>query len=164
MRIRISLVLRSSIKLVSRRSSPVSSAKALHLETVSHSLRVRFRVTFQVLISVDESFINHLKSLSPSSADLELRSLSATSDSSANELLHFIKALTVRLQERRDYELTQVWMTVFLRLHSDEVMQSQELLDALKEWKGYQEKECGRLDGLVGYCSGVVSFLRSPRT
>ena len=112
----------------------------------------------------DDAFINHLKSLSPSSADLELRSLSSSSDESANELLHFIKALTARLQARRDYELTQVWMTVFLRLHSDEVMQNRELLDALKEWKGYQEKECGRLDGLVGYCSGVVSFLRSPRT
>jgi U3 small nucleolar RNA-associated protein 21 len=55
-------------------------------------------------------------------------------------------------------------MTVFLRLHSDVVMGSEVLLRELGEWKTYQEKECQRLDGLVGYCSGVVNFLRSPRT
>ncbi|KAH6895525.1 Utp21 specific WD40 associated putative domain-containing protein [Thelonectria olida] len=112
-----------------------------------------------------DEFIEHLKSLSPSSADLELRSLSVGSgDESSNELLHFIRALTARLQARRDYELMQAWMTVFLRLHFDLVMENETLLAALGEWKAYQVKECARLDGLVGYCSGVVGFLRSPRT
>ena len=55
-------------------------------------------------------------------------------------------------------------MTVFHRLHFDVVMANESLLTALNDWKKYQEKECTRLDGLVGYCSGVVSFLRSPRT
>lgn len=81
-----------------------------------------------------------------------------------NELLHFIKALTSRLQARRDYELNQAWMTVFLRLHFDIIMGNPDLLDALQEWKSYQEQECSRLDSLVGYCGGVVSFLRNPRT
>ncbi|EGY20813.1 U3 small nucleolar RNA-associated protein [Verticillium dahliae VdLs.17] len=111
-------------------------------------------------------FIEHLKSLSPSTADLELRSLSI-GDMSGNEtngLVHFIKALTSRLKSRRDYELTQAWMTVFLRLHFDIVMENEASLAALQEWKVMQESECARLDGLVGYCSGVVGFLRSPRT
>lgn len=112
-----------------------------------------------------DEFIEHLKSLSPSSADLELRSLSiGDGNEGSNELLHFIRALTARLKARRDYELTQAWMTVFLRLHFDVVMESEDLLAALSEWKEYQEKECSRLDGLVGYCSGVVTFLRNPRT
>jgi U3 small nucleolar RNA-associated protein 21 len=55
-------------------------------------------------------------------------------------------------------------MTVFLRLHSDIIMEQDVLMNALEEWKQYQEKECDRLDGLVGYCSGVVNFLRNPRT
>ncbi|RSM00974.1 hypothetical protein CEP52_008777 [Fusarium oligoseptatum] len=112
-----------------------------------------------------DEFIEHLKSLSPSSADLELRSLSiGDGNEGSNELLHFIRALTARLKARRDYELTQAWMTVFLKLHFDVVMESEDLLAALSEWKEYQEKECSRLDGLVGYCSGVVTFLRNPRT
>ncbi|KAL2136753.1 hypothetical protein VTI74DRAFT_1794 [Chaetomium olivicolor] len=110
-------------------------------------------------------FLEHLKSLSPSAADLELRSLSiGNGDDASNELLHFIKALTTRLIAKRDYELTQAWMTVFLRLHFDLVMANQSLLNALAEWKEYQAKERDRLDDLVGYCGGVVGFLRSPRT
>lgn len=113
----------------------------------------------------DGEFIDHLKSLSPSSADLELRSLSVgNGEDESNELLHFIQALTMQLKARRDYELTQAWMTVFLRLHFDVVMASESLLGALEAWKAHQERECSRLDDLVGYCSGVVSFLRSPRT
>lgn len=113
----------------------------------------------------DTDFLEHLKSLPPSAADLELRSLSmGDGDDASNELLHFIKALTSRLVARRDYELTQAWMTVFLRLHFDLVMANDELLAALGEWKEYQAKERERLDDLVGYCGGVVGFLRSPRT
>ncbi|KAK3312409.1 Utp21 specific WD40 associated putative domain-containing protein [Apodospora peruviana] len=111
-------------------------------------------------------FIEHMKGLPPSAADLELRSLSMGEgdDESSNELLHFIRALTSRLVARRDYELTQAWMTVFLRLHFDLVMENESLLKALAVWKEHQEKERDRLDDLVGYCGGVVSFFRSPRT
>ncbi|EAA32596.2 Utp21-domain-containing protein [Neurospora crassa] len=114
-------------------------------------------------------FITHLKSLSPSTADLELRSLSIggldpESSEDSNELLHFIRAMTQRLAQRRDYELTQAWMTVFLRLHFDVIMESETLLKELGKWKEQQEREKKRLDDLVGYCGGVVGFLRSPRT
>ncbi|KAK2595312.1 rRNA-processing protein utp21 [Conoideocrella luteorostrata] len=110
-------------------------------------------------------FVEHLKSLSPSNADLELRSLSiGDGHDESNELLHFILALTAQLKARKDYELTQAWMTVFLRLHFDAVMENQTLLATLEQWKLHQEKECSRLDDLVSYCSGVIGFLRSPRT
>lgn len=113
-----------------------------------------------------DDFIEHMKSLSPSAADLELRSLSIgdASESEENELLHFIRAMTARLVARRDYELTQAWMTVFLKLHFDVTMESEVLLRELKRWKSHQEKEKDRLDNLVGYCGGVVGFIRSPRT
>ncbi|KAI1324010.1 WD domain-containing protein [Xylariaceae sp. FL0255] len=122
-----------------------------------------------------DAFITHLKFLAPATADLELRSLSLGDSSSSstsgpsnsnlgNELLHFINALTSRLKSRRDYELTQAWMTVFLRLHFDVILENEVLMGALKEWKRYQAEEGRRLDELVGYCGGVVGFLRSPRT
>ncbi|KAI1185760.1 WD domain-containing protein [Nemania serpens] len=111
-----------------------------------------------------DNFIEHLKALAPATADLELRSLSLGDSDESNELLHFIQALTSRLVARRDYELTQAWMTVFLRLHFDLIIESETLMSALREWKHHQAQECERLDTLVGYCGGVVSFLRSPRT
>ncbi|KAI0159596.1 WD domain-containing protein [Xylariaceae sp. FL1272] len=111
-----------------------------------------------------DKFVEHLKTLPPSTADLELRSLSSGESDDSNELLHFIRAITSRLVARRDYELTQAWMTVFLRLHFDLIIESEILMNALQEWKRYQGDECDRLDSLVGYCGGVVSFLRSPMT
>ncbi|KAH9887131.1 WD domain-containing protein [Xylariomycetidae sp. FL2044] len=111
-----------------------------------------------------DDFVEYLKTLSPATADLELRSLTVGEDDESNELFHFIRALTSRLLARRDYELTQAWMTVFIRLHFDLVMESDTLMKALQEWKKHQAEECNRLNNLVGYCGGVVSFLRSPRT
>ncbi|OAA56930.1 Small-subunit processome, Utp21 [Niveomyces insectorum RCEF 264] len=125
-------------------------------------------------------FVDHLKGLPPAQADLELRSL----DAAQGELALFVRALTSRLRARRDYELVQAWMAVFLRLHgaaavavadagggsgggdgdmTDEENGQNDFAAALAEWRAVQEEERRRLDALVGYCGGVVGFLRSPR-
>ncbi|TVY80487.1 U3 small nucleolar RNA-associated protein 21-like protein [Lachnellula suecica] len=111
-------------------------------------------------------FITHLKTLSPSAADLEIRSLSpgTEDDSSTNELIDFVQALTSRLQQKRDYELVQAWMSVFLRLHVDSVALDEGLKGELLRWRECQEREGVRLGELVGFCGGVVGFLRSPRS
>ena len=111
-------------------------------------------------------FLDHLKSLSPSTADLEIRSLNPLHSSSkpeVNELVAFINALIFRLREKRDYELVQTWMAVFLRIHGESVPQSPELVEVLKVWREEQEREGRRLGELVGYCSGVLGYLRSGR-
>lgn len=53
---------------------------------------------------------------------------------------------------------------MFLRLHSDVIAHDESLVDALRVWRECQESEGVRLGDLVGYCSGVVGFMRSPRT
>ncbi len=110
----------------------------------------------------DGRFIAHLKTLSPSAADLEIRSLNPNPGEEADELVNFVAALTSRLNQKKDYELVQAWMAVFLRLHSDEVIRDARLGEALREWRDSQEREGRRLGELVGYCSGVVGFLRNP--
>jgi U3 small nucleolar RNA-associated protein 21 len=74
-----------------------------------------------------------------------------------------VSALTSRLKQRRDYELVQAWMAVFLRLHMDEVTRDERLAEALREWRECQEGEGRRISDLIGYCGGVVGFLRNPR-
>jgi U3 small nucleolar RNA-associated protein 21 len=74
-----------------------------------------------------------------------------------------VAALTSRLKQKKDYELVQAWMAVFLRLHMDEVVRDERLLELLREWRECQEREGRRLGELVGYCGGVVGFLRNPR-
>jgi U3 small nucleolar RNA-associated protein 21 len=112
-----------------------------------------------------EPFTTLLSSLSPSAADLQIRSLSQVNEGGeGSELTAFVEALTYRLRQKRDYELVLAWMSVFLRLHGDAVPMDAELGNVLREWREEQSKEGKRLGDLVGYCGGVVGFLRSPRT
>ena len=104
------------------------------------------------------TFIEHLKSLSPSTADIEIRSLNS------EELVPFVSALTFQLRSKRDYELVQAWMAVFLRIHGDAVPRHAGLRQALIEWREWQGREGKRLGDLVGFCEGVVGFIRSGRT
>ncbi|CAG8197224.1 unnamed protein product [Penicillium salamii] len=118
-----------------------------------------------------DSFVDHLKSLPPAKADLEIRSLDPRVHDGHSELSDFVTALTCRLKSKRDFELVNAWMAVFLKIHSDTVSLSSHrdepeyrvLQGALAAWAHEQEQEGKRLAELVGYCRGVVGFLRSAR-
>ncbi|KAG9948375.1 U3 small nucleolar RNA-associated protein, partial [Aureobasidium melanogenum] len=115
------------------------------------------------------SFIAHLKSLNPAAADIEIRSLSSpiTSfdpDSDAcNELVAFVRALSYLCTSKRDFELGQAWMAVFLKVHSDVVIEDSELRDSVKEWRDRVVEEKERVEILAQYCGGMVGFLRAAR-
>lgn len=118
-----------------------------------------------------DPLIEHLKGLSPARADLEIRSLDPRVRDGRSELSLFVDALTTRLQSRRDFELVNAWMAVFLKIHADTVALCSHreepeyilLRKALASWAQEQQQEGKRLAGLVGYCRGVVGFLRSAR-
>ncbi|GME63450.1 WD repeat containing protein [Neofusicoccum parvum] len=107
-----------------------------------------------------DALVSYLSSLPPSAADLAIRSLETPP---SHEFLTFIQALTTRLRLKRDYELIQAWMAVFLRLHGEEITSDEQVVQALKEWREEAGKERQRLGALGGYCVGVVGFLRSAR-
>ena len=126
-----------------------------------HSTQSSFTQLLQQSHADHEPFITHVKSLPPSKADIEIRSLNPTS--SPSELTLFIEALSARLRQRRDYEIVQAWMSVCLKIHGEIIKASPDTIEALEEWKQVQEMENKRLGSIVGYCNGVVSFLRSTR-
>jgi U3 small nucleolar RNA-associated protein 21 len=107
------------------------------------------------------SLLAYLSSLPPSAADIAIRTLDTTEP--YDELRTFIEALTVRLKERRDYELVQAWMSVFLRLHGSVVAKDVGLVGGLRKWQEEAKRERDRVGGLVGYSVGVVGWVRSAR-
>jgi U3 small nucleolar RNA-associated protein 21 len=107
------------------------------------------------------SLLTYLSSLPPSAADIAIRTLDTTEP--YTEPRTFIQALTARLRERRDYELVQAWMSVFLRLHGDVVVREAELVGELRKWQEEAKRERERVGGLVGYSVGVVGWVRSAR-
>ena len=115
-----------------------------------------------------EPFITHFSSLAPSAADIEIRSLKP------EEMPQFVDALTFRLRQKKDFDLVQTWMAVFLRVWGDVVVAAHQdqgeeggeqvrLREALNKWREVQEAEKKRLTELVGFCKGVIGFLRSER-
>lgn len=118
-------------------------------------------------------FIDYLKSLSPGKVDLEIRSLDFRVRDGQCEIVDFVTALSDRLRSKKDFELINAWMAVFLRVHGDIIGQMWEsardddslqlLQAALVAWKVEQQREAKRLSQLIGYCRGITGFLRSAR-
>lgn len=142
------------------KETPRVPAEASRVQKTRHSVQ---ESTFTALLRAaskeagSNSFTDYLQSLPPAAIDLEIRSLQAS------ELRPFVTALTKRLLQRRDYELVNAWMAVFLRVQSETVIRDTAALAALRDWRHEQEREGKRLAKLVGYCSGILGFLRSSR-
>ncbi|KAG5513227.1 hypothetical protein PMAC_001597 [Pneumocystis sp. 'macacae'] len=107
-------------------------------------------------------FIEYLKALNPSSIDFEIRSLST--DFSFSEIIWFLNALTQRLKKRLDFEFIQICMASFLNIHGDIFIENPDniaLEQSLVNWEKEHKIVSVKLKGLVNYCSGVLSFIRS---
>jgi U3 small nucleolar RNA-associated protein 21 len=114
--------------------------------------------TFTQLLAVDTpTALTHLATLPPSAADLAIRTLDPSPP--YTELTTFIDILTERLREKRDYELVQAWMAVFLRCHGGVVLESEEVRDALEGFRDVERGEVKRLGDLVGFCKGVGGWI-----
>ncbi|KAL3451339.1 Utp21 specific WD40 associated putative domain-containing protein [Aspergillus insuetus] len=139
----------------------------------SHIAGSRFTILLNAgCLSGDfDSFFDEVKLMNPSRLELEIRSLDPKVQGLQSEMSAFVLALSSRLASGRDFELVNAWMAVFLRIHSDVVSESSassldtdsKLRNSLHKWSLVQQREVQRLASLVGYCRGVVGFLRSPR-
>lgn len=131
---------------ISRLSSlqPVKSVMSSHLEEFEAS-------------SDTEGLVKYLSSLSPSAADLDIRSLTM------QEMPTFVKALTAHLEQRRDFELVNTWMAVFLKLHNEFVGGIEDVRLAVLDFQKAMKIEEARLGESVGWARGVIEFLRSSR-
>lgn len=104
-------------------------------------------------------FLEHLQTLNPAAADVAIRSMGQND----GEMVTFVQALTWLMHQRRDFELGQAWMAVFLRIHGDVVLSDERLRQAVDEWSVALQEEKRRVQRLASYCNGVVGYLRAAR-
>ncbi|KAL8904204.1 MAG: hypothetical protein Q9207_003416, partial [Kuettlingeria erythrocarpa] len=109
----------------SKQEAPSNALSRISRPTLSSSTRSQFTTLLHAfatsLLNEQQEpdpalLLTHLSTLSPSAADTEIRSLA-----NMEEMTTFIQALTARLKQKRDYELVQTWMSVFLRAHAGEL-------------------------------------------
>ncbi|KAJ1968708.1 rRNA-processing protein utp21 [Dispira parvispora] len=107
-----------------------------------------------------ESFMVYMKTLSPSAVDFELRSLSLEND--FEELLLFLRAMKTVLQRRRDFELIQVYLNLFFRIHGDIIVENAEAFASqLEKIQELLQSEWQRVEEMLQYSQCLIDFSRA---
>ncbi|KAG6836788.1 hypothetical protein H0H93_003209 [Arthromyces matolae] len=100
-----------------------------------------------------ETFFSFAKTLSPAALDLEIRSLVTLEGFNT-----FINALTQRLISHRDFEAVQAMQNVFLNIHSDAIVENEELQENLERLLTIQKRESQRILDLITSSLGTLGF------
>jgi U3 small nucleolar RNA-associated protein 21 len=129
------------------RISKIADPAVSHTSTFTSLLRARNHT----------GLVTHLSSLPPASADLAIRTLEPAPPYS--EPVTFLDALTKRLKQRRDYELIQTWIAVFIKCHKELAMESEEVRMALGRWRDENRKVEEGFGEQVGFCRGVSGWV-----
>ncbi|KAI4498395.1 hypothetical protein M0802_006574 [Mischocyttarus mexicanus] len=104
--------------------------------------------------------INKLKSMSPSSIDFEIQSLSAKEDSTELLLLQFMKVICYMMKRKIDFELAQSYLAVFLKWHSKTISETRVLIDKLEDLQDLQLKNWQLLREKLFYNLSIVKALK----
>ncbi|CAO3616505.1 unnamed protein product [Cunninghamella blakesleeana] len=106
-------------------------------------------------------FVSYTKSLNPSGLDLELRTI--TIDRELTYINLFVEAIYYMLKTRKNFELAQTWLNVFLSIHGDLIISNpdnQAIHETLNHILQIQQDEFGRLSEKIHYGLCVIDFAR----
>ncbi|KAI7894563.1 Utp21 specific WD40 associated putative domain-containing protein [Mucor mucedo] len=106
------------------------------------------------------AFVEYAKSLSPSAIDLEIRSF--TIDGELTLLNYYLDAILYMLKTRKNFELAQAWLSVFLNIHGDLIVANptNPIHEKLQDILAVQGKEFGRLSQQIHYSLCLIDFTR----
>jgi U3 small nucleolar RNA-associated protein 21 len=109
---------------------------------------------------IDNAFVEYAKALSPSAIDLEIRSF--TIDGELTLLNYYLEAILYMLKTRKNFELAQAWLSVFLNIHGDLIVANptNAIHDKLKDILAIQGSEFGRLSEQIHYSLCLIDFTR----
>ncbi|XP_077500929.1 LOW QUALITY PROTEIN: WD repeat-containing protein 36 [Amblyomma americanum] len=104
---------------------------------------------------------DRLKELGPSSVDFEIRGLSPDAGGSSESLLSFLKAMHSGLRTRRDFELIQSYLGLFLKVHADTMAAEEAFLEELVSIAEEQQNSWKDLESAFNQSVCIVNYLRS---
>lgn len=96
----------------------------------------------------------YLKSLSPSSLDLAIRSM--TND----DLALFLNGILALMQSNRDFELLQAYLNVFLTVHGDLIIQDSRLKSVLSDLHHKQQLVWSRMEEHLQRAECMIDYIR----
>ncbi|CAD1475667.1 unnamed protein product, partial [Heterotrigona itama] len=118
----------------------------------------------KLLLSIEdvqfEEIIEKLKSMSPSSIDFEIQSLSADEKTSNILLFRFMKMIRHMMEKKMDFELIQTYLAVFLKWHGTTITEDESLRNYLDILQEIQSKTWFLLRDKLFYNLSVVQALK----
>ncbi|KAI8323790.1 YVTN repeat-like/Quino protein amine dehydrogenase [Martensiomyces pterosporus] len=140
-------------------SEPVERTKVSTVSAQSGLARVLYR-TQQTM--AHGAVFDYLKELNPSAVDLEIRTLPLDDDLRA--IKSFIQATTSQLKSKRDFELAQAYLQVFLGVFADIIKANAgDLEPLLAELRKECKVQWSTVDGLIRYSACMVDFMRTSK-
>lgn len=104
-------------------------------------------------------FLEYIVNLSPSSIDLEIRSLHSFEP--FNEISWFIRSLAQGLSTNKNFELYEAFIAMLFRVHGDVIHSNnrhENIREALDVWNSCHSKE-KTLDEMIKFCGSVLNFV-----
>ncbi|XP_019796372.1 WD repeat-containing protein 36 isoform X2 [Tursiops truncatus] len=108
-----------------------------------------------------EAALNLLKELGPSGIETELRSLSPDCGGSVEVMKSFLKMIRMMLDKKRDFELAQAYLALFLKLHLKMLPSEPVLLEEMTKLSSQLEENWIHLQSLFNQSMCVLNYIKS---
>ena len=105
--------------------------------------------------------LENLKKMGPSAIDFEFRSLSEEMGGSVDLMKNFLNFVLYLLTTRKNFELANSYLALFVKLHSNTISQESDLIDVLEQIKEIQMLTWKNLQLYFNKNLCLVSYLKS---
>lgn len=102
-----------------------------------------------------------LKRMGPSAIDVELRSLSEEMGGSVDLIQKFLQFILYLLSTKKNFELANSYLALFLKLHGDTISLENDLINVLEQIKEMQSLVWTNLQTNFNKNLCLVSYLKS---
>ena len=99
--------------------------------------------------------------MGPSAIDLEIRSMSLDMGGTIDLLQKFLQFILFLLSTRKNFELANSYLALFLSVHADQIASEQVLVNILEQIKEMQELAWINLKTTLDKNLCMVSYLKS---
>lgn len=119
------------------------------------------RVLRQTVESNDfTEIIERLKTMSPSATDVEVQCLSFDLKNASVMLTQFMRMIKFMMKSRKDFELAQAYLSLFLKYHAEGITEDEELVACLQSLEKVQKRDWQVLREIMFYDQSVVNHVK----
>jgi len=129
-------------------------------DTVRKSVPDMARLAKLLAEGEQKGCVEFLKNLGPSGLDAEILSLAPEGGGSVEVLGHFVDMVRGMMADKRDFELAQTYLALFLKHHADQSIADSALSEKLGRLDEWQRKAWDTIEHQMLFCLSVTQALK----